>query len=368
MPNDRYLEVNSTYRDRTQFPNPAKFDIPLSQSKFTNGRTAIDPILDAYPFYPVFGTPLPTFSGGTALNPILDVNASVINNFYINDILEDVTLGEFRKIIFYDGTTQTVTLESAFSGGWAAGDTFQIRHGIPIESGALTGGTNNTFTLPLTSSIIDNYYNQNGNSNYIFITSGAAVGDVRRIINYVGATRIGTVTPSFSAPVAAADTYEILNFTRDNVNQMDYRGSSLAQQNECCYEISLLNLILPNETLYAGNGGLPSFFPYFYVSLDTESNATSGSTNNTIYSNNPNARRALFRCPVDDIQTPLLSPFIIIHSDDMKQTVKFKPNSNLRFEVFLPNGEAFQTRPDNLSPLRPDEMLQISALFEIRKI
>lgn len=364
MPNDRYLEVNSQYRDRNEWSIPAEFDIPLSQSTFTNGRTAIDPIIDGYPFYPTFGSPLPVFTGGTALNPILDANASTIDNFYINDIIEDVTLGEFRKIIFYDGATQTATLESAFLGGWAAADSFQIRHAVPIESGALVGGTTTTFVIPGTSSSVDNFYN----NNYIFITSGAASGDVRRIINYVGSTRTGTVTPSFSSTVVAADTYEILNFTRDNLNQMDYRGSSLAQQNECCYEISLVNLILPNETLYAGNGGLPSLFPYFYVSLTTRNNSTSGSMTNTIYSNNPNATCALFRCPVDDIQTPLISPFIIIHADGMCQTVKFKPNSNLHLKVFLPNGELFRTRADNMSPLRPDPMLQISVLFKIRKI
>jgi hypothetical protein len=48
----------------------------------------------------------------------------------------------------------------------------------------------------------------------------------------------------------------------------------------------------------------------------------------------------------------------------MKQTIKFKPNDNLLFRGFLPNGKLLQTLlPDVLSPYDP--RLQIEAVFSI---
>ena len=52
----------------------------------------------------------------------------------------------------------------------------------------------------------------------------------------------------------------------------------------------------------------------------------------------------------------------------MIQTIKFKPNDNFYFSVFLPNKEIFKTQPDTTSPLAPNPFVQINALFEIRKI
>lgn len=45
----RYLEIDSTYRDRTLWPNSASFQIPLSQSASHNGTNAVDPVSNAAP-------------------------------------------------------------------------------------------------------------------------------------------------------------------------------------------------------------------------------------------------------------------------------------------------------------------------------
>ena len=98
------------------------------------------------------------------------------------------------------------------------------------------------------------------------------------------------------------------------------------------------------------------------------SSAGSG-LHNIIYSNNPNSNRMLFRATIDDVSQPITSTFVKIDGDGMVQTVKFKPNDNLRFSVILPDGRKFETiEQDTVSPLEPNNLIQISALFSIKRL
>ena len=135
-----------------------------------------------------------------------------------------------------------------------------------------------------------------------------------------------------------------------------------------CYEIELISLILPNKPLDNNIGGLIAFYPYLYVELSNVSAPSSG-IKGIIYSNNPNANRALFRVGIDDTPTPAISAFIKVDGNGAVQTVKFKPNDNLYFRVYLQNGELFQTQTkDTIPPLEPDVFVQISAEFSIKRL
>lgn len=462
MSNTRYIEIDSTYRNRNEFPFPAQFTLYISQSGSKTKTTALDPISDAAAklvFSPndfdisgglsvtgtvdaivagtvgSLSTPL-TFvaqfpvanslqqiedyyvgatvddttisaqrrilsikylntSGGldrfeiTVANAFPDTfaagNTIIINNpsditdtsnplfflplsesandYYINNILYNQTLNDSRSIISYDGISHLALLDGTTPiVGWTLTNTYVLRKINPQETGTLTGGSINTFILPATSSTEDDFYK----GDFIRITSGAAVGDQRLITSYDGATLTGTVYPMFSGIVNVGDTYEILPFTKDNFNPFAYTGSLVSQQNEVCYEIQLLSLTLPNTTLSSGNGSRIAFYPYVYVEL---SNFSTGSLKNIIYSNNPNSTKMLFRVPVDNVTTPLLSSFITLDSTGATQTVKFKPNDNLMFSVRLPNGELFKTKiPETISPVEPDPLIQISATFSIKRL
>ena len=77
----------------------------------------------------------------------------------------------------------------------------------------------------------------------------------------------------------------------------------------------------------------------------------------------------LFRAAIDDIPAPVISPFVKIDGDGMVQTVKFKPNDNFKFGVYLPNGEPLQTvELDSFSPDYPDPLLQVSAMFSLKRL
>jgi hypothetical protein len=183
-----------------------------------------------------------------------------------------------------------------------------------------------------------------------------------------------TILPTIPANADILPNYsynllpEILNFSYDNFNPFVYTGSLVSQQEMVCYEVTLLNLILPNDTLACGEGGRIAFYPFVYVELSNVS-ASGAGLRNIIYSNNPHSTRVTFRCPINDIPSPLISTFIKIDGDGMSQTIKFKPNDNLYFAVTLYNGELYKTiRRERYAPETPNQACQISAAFSIRRL
>jgi hypothetical protein len=251
----------------------------------------------------------------------------------------------------------------------------------------ITGGTNFTFTN-VGSSINDYYVGA-------IITDSA--GTSAQVLTYDGTTKSGTlssalITGTFWIRTAKISTvfttnpttnnYEILQYTRDNVVPFVYTGSLVSQQQTVCYEVELLNLILPNKLLVSG--GRVAFYPYLYVELENIS-ASGGASKGIIWSNNPSAYRMLFRVPMNDTPTPFVSPFIKIDGDGMVQTIKFKPNDSFKFAVRLNNGELFTlmnvntlvansdgamvyTTIDTTGAEKPDVLVQISACFSIKRI
>ena len=168
--------------------------------------------------------------------------------------------------------------------------------------------------------------------------------------------------------LTTSNELQILTFDRDNENIMNYTGSTVSQNQMVCYEIELISLILPNKPLSNAIGGLIAFYPYLYVELSNVSAPSSG-IKGVLYSNNPNANRALFRVGIDDTPTPTISSFIKVDGNGAVQTVKFKPNDTLHFRVFLSNGDLFQTQEqDPIPPAEPDPFLQISAEFSIQRL
>jgi len=49
----------------------------------------------------------------------------------------------------------------------------------------------------------------------------------------------------------------------------------------------------------------------------------------------------------------------------MVQDMVFNIYDNITFAIYLPNGEILTFQPDNVSPLAPDPLFQISAMFSI---
>uniref|UniRef100_A0A6C0LW72 Uncharacterized protein n=1 Tax=viral metagenome TaxID=1070528 RepID=A0A6C0LW72_9ZZZZ len=328
----------------------------------------------------------------------LDLTSSIINDFYTGGVIRlynGPAAGQFQTITNYDGGTKLVTVYPGFSAAPNAGNVYQII--IPQESRRIIKYTDyrdsalaplSTTTILFTSfaSDIDGFYNG------LYITD-TFLNETRIISTYVVAkditgniiSRTATVATAFTAPVTTFtitsgivssnfsytlfnQSANILFFSYDNLNPFVYSGSLVSQQQMVCYEIELLNLVLPNAELAVGAGGQVSYYPYVYVELKNIS-SSGGGLKNIIYSNNPHSTNMLFRAAIDDVPNPVNSSFIKIDGDGATQTIKFKPNDNLQFSVRLQNGEIFKTvLPEFFSPSQPNPLAQISAYFSIRRI
>ena len=130
----RYLLVDSSYRNRTEFPSPADFDIPLPNS--TNPG---DPVFDGYPIeFGYFGP-----CSGTEKVLQLSGKASNTSNYYNNTIIVDETISPFTytMVISYDATTTSFGFAKAcfttgFSGNFGSpGNLYSIRRASPLLKG-----------------------------------------------------------------------------------------------------------------------------------------------------------------------------------------------------------------------------------------
>ena len=228
--------------------------------------------------------------------------------------------------------TQIYTVDSAYS-ALVASDVFEVRQSQYISNGTSTAFTTTTITLAATEPTTNDIYN----GQFVRITNGASANETRLITDYNGTTKVATFSPQISA-AAGTPTYEILQWSRDNVGYIDYYGSGNQQQG--LYEVELLDLVLPNVVLNNEVGGRIAFYPYVYVEFGN----TSQGTNNIISSNNPNSSMAVFRCPITDTNSPLISTFIKVDSNFMRQIVNFNPMQDIKFKVFLSDGSTFSNR------------------------
>lgn len=165
--------------------------------------------------------------------------------------------------------------------------------------------------------------------------------------------------------VTRVDSINILNYKYDNFSPLDYNGSIVSQNQASCYQITLDKIILPNKPLKTGSR--IAFYPYIYVEF-TDATSPTNASNTIIISNNPNSKRSLFTIAVPQVSSPADQAFVTL-TGGTSQIVKFKPNDNLKFSVYLPDGTLFTTLvPDSFSPYEPDPTLQIDATFSYHKI
>jgi len=339
---------------------------------------------------------------------ILNYEQAYNGYYFIDETCSTGTSISSSKIVSYNYFTRTATLDKPIP-NWKNTDQYSIRKTLPTEFisisstippiSSLNPANNSYNALQLTNCVFldqsanpnDNHYN--GNFIYIYPktvynnqtqTLTNIEGGCFYINAYIGALRacyvtsmncptlIGPTTyyPSYnSSPTSyptSSDNINIVAFSNDNYTPLIYNGSVVSQNETVAYEISLVNLTLPNIILTTG--ARIAYYPYVYVELSNVT-ASSSSSKNVIYSNNPNSNRALFLVPITDINDPLRSPFIKLDAGSMTQTVKFKPNDCLKFSVFLPDGRLYQTiRSDYYTPSGPNFFCQIDALFGIKRL
>ncbi len=173
-----------------------------------------------------------------------------------------------------------------------------------------------------------------------------------------------TITPSQNFDGFLADNTDNIEFNsqaKENATYLYFNG--LPSTRASYYKVNLKWLNLPNKLLNVGNGGRLDNYPYIYVQLYNEGN--NGSLN-VINSNNPNSFNAIFKCPIDRKFEDTPTSFITLKVNNKEQIIKFRPDQNTRLTLTLPDGTIISNKEaDNPSPLFPNPLLQVNALFTI---
>ena len=145
---------------------------------------------------------------------------------------------------------------------------------IFLSKGLLTDGTG-----PITEVNPDIPSTTTATSSY----TGIVVADynsanVTALVGISNLTRIvamkNNILPNAASPTAVvsgatsfAGILEFLAFAGDSKNSLEFNASTITTAGQSCYQISLLDLILPNQELDNYMGGIIAFYPYVYVEL-----------------------------------------------------------------------------------------------------
>ena len=391
----KYLELDSTFRNRNQYPNPSDFVVPYQISgSYNNCIDSFDPVC--------LSTPFESNAGATLTSPntitLIPLVSSSTDNFYVNQYIGLIDTGvvpntiQYSKILGYAGMTRTVTSIGNFTIPNGVYN-YVIRKQLPAD---IPYNTNTELSNVLTMTRITAFAPQS-----ISLQPSAAVTDAYsgmmlrlfsgitveyQIINSYDATTfiVTTTRPFTNVFVPATTYYEILPFSRDNLKPLKYQGTSNMNQ-AVCYSVRLVNISIPfiirsytdangvefdeRALINVANGGTIDQYPFFYVCLYSDIQRVNMQS---IISNNPNTNYALFRVPVSSGDTP--GPKKIMSQTcfsrcDMCPVIKFLPNDTFHMSVMLPNGELLSFKQkDTVSPSEPNYKLQISALFEMTRL
>jgi hypothetical protein len=369
----RYIDIDSTYRDRITYPKVGDFVIPVNGSVRNSPVTAFDPVLLAFPYETDA-----TSGGSTSTQIALSVLSSNIVNFYVDSVLNFTVGGVtyFRNIVAYDNTTQIATISPAvpLAGIPPALTPYYIRKQFPVPfingvyEDVLTVPTPTTTTIQLgaVASPTDGYYI----NLFIFFPNPNPVNFIwRRITAYNGATKVATIDKAIPAaifPLAIGTPYQILDFSYDNSRPLVYNGTEIFN-NELCEKVRLINLIVPNAKVKGGYGGTLQSYPFLYVSIYSEKGQT---WNSPIESNNPTAKKSLFKVPVTFLAN---TTWLTLQGSFMTHNISFRENDTLHISIYLPTGDILDFYPNNQYtyfetykfPVVPDPGNQVQAVFEI---
>jgi len=344
---------------------------------------------------------LPATSSSYVYVNAIDQNTNHVNTMaeaYRGYYVVDETLSYGTAIVgsvisSYNSSLRYLYLQTNLPSNYQPTDSFTIRNTPLLEKWALVdspyinrdpafGPVGPVVILPFGASLKDGYYvglyiylpqaqpPSVEQSPPVLVTPHTAFRVIAYRVIYDSVTQQykGNAFVQYDGNAALPGAGAIVNicsFAYDNFVPLNYIGSMVSLTTARCYEVTLVELTLPNVSLISGSR--IAFYPYVYVELK---NVTSSETASdaTTYSNNPDGNRALFIAPVTDIIQPMNSAFVKL-GNDMKKIIKFRPNDSFRFSVTLPNGAYFQPQnSDLLSPYPPYNNLQVHAVFSIKPV
>ena len=211
MPQTRYMELDSNYRNRQEFPNPSAFEVNISMSGMRTNLNALDPITNAYPeivFRPDdFVETTVTYTAPTGPNTLSDCSSSPVfivsggstgptgynvgvDDYYNGAVMIDGPTGKHYRILDWKvmdtnptGTiVEKVTVDSTID--LSSDLTFTIYNPTTIP--------NQPYVFIPTSKCIDNYYNK-------YVLWNQTLNTSVNISSYDGITHLAKLDGNVSA-------------------------------------------------------------------------------------------------------------------------------------------------------------------------
>jgi len=386
LPVYKYLDIDSTYRNRADYPDPNSFIVRNVNNSTISPNNLVANNLPVYSFpfsklYPGgIYTPLSLQSGFPSVNGLtLDARETTsIDNFYAGYYFESIyntsatpttlqySTVEYATIASYNSSTQVAVFTSNLSGGGAVvGSNYVIRKNKPLYIGnivspvPITSQTVYTITTPTYGTIPTDT-----NSIYYLRIRKASDASLNNLIVQVTITGTNQITLSSPLVLTANDSIEIIGPGQNIITSLRYASGGAQNIQAGDYELELLWLSVPNQILDVGYGGTLDRYPYIYCSLYT---GITNTTQQVLYSNNPNTSRVLFKVPVNEYFGD--TSFITLKDSKAKQTVYFDPSQDLFFELSLPDGTVVSFNEfDNMPPYPPNPFLQLNILVSMKKI
>ena len=406
---NKYIDIDSTYRDRREYPEIGDFVMEVNSAKQNgnNAFNAIDPVALSFPYDTGqlgAASAIVTLFGINFLQIQLGAAARNQINFYVGSYINFPYLASpdnnnFFLIVNYDNTTKIcyclnwnlTSVSGAFPPPAIGSDYliyFQLANnfspslplGNYVDTTGVSASTTQITLGPLASSVNDIYKGMylflppTTTSIFPYILNNPQYSYQWYLITaYNGATKVATLRAPTLAIPPLGTRYMILPFSYDNYRSLQYYGTEIFN-NPRCVNISLTNLTIPAFLpLSNSGGGYITNYPFVWVSLYSEKGIT---YQQPIISAAPATREALFKCCLTNTQPTRyfnLGPVI------SSQSVSFRINDTLRFKLLLPNGEAVKFNPSIYTfitgsftyftslpfPLPPDPETQVQATFNI---
>ena len=382
LPVYKYLDIDSTYRNRIDYPDPNSFVVRNSSSSNVASSNLVAYNLPFYSF-PISQlyvgttfTPL-TFQNFGNNNLVLDTReTTTVPNFYADYFLESIapttaaptplqySTVQYATIASYDDTTQTVVLTSNLSTATTVnGTNYIIRKNKPSFIGNITAinTAGSVFTI---SSTFGSVPNDSNSVYYIRVRKSGTASLDNRIVQVTISPSTNQITLNSPLFLQVNDSIEIVGPGQNIITSLRYAsgGSQSIQGGD--YELELLWLSVPNQVLDVGYGGTLDRYPYIYCSLYT---GITNTTQQVLYSNNPYTSKVLFKVPVNEYFGD--TSFITLKDSKAKQTIYFDPSQDLFFELTLPDGTVISFNEfDNMPPYPPNPFLQINLLVSMKKL
>ena len=364
----KYMDINSSYRNRNKYPNPCDFVIPYRGSQdYSSEYFFNDPILTSTPYSnaTTITPPLTTQVGSTPVNIILDSRETSISNYYIFSFLE--INNEYHKIIQYNGSTLTATVDTPFITP-VIGVNYTVRETIPTLTTNITVNNTNFLNCVDKINLLTALSNIGTYDNLYFrFLNGILTNTYYKIVDYNSSTSVATIQPNINQTKfigGGTDLIEISQYTEDNAKNLFYR--TLGPPNVRYYELSLQYITLPNLVVDGLRGGLLDNYPFIYVHIYNDGFQQSL---NVMYSNNLNSGQAIFKVPIDKYLYNNPTSFYTLKPITQNQIIAFNPVQDLRFKITLPSGLTLKyTTPDNFAPFQPNPFVQISLQLSIKPV